>query len=260
MDNKTDMMKVFESQEFGTVRLAWEADRILFSATDSARALGYANPYAAVKRHCRAPLTKREVVTQSMNQYGAVKDQTVEMSFITEGDLYRLIVHSKLPSAERFERWVFDEVLPSIRKHGAYMTDSVLEQVMENPDTIYSLAEQLLEDKVRCEELTRQLKDARPKAEYFDSFIRADGCICIRYCGKEFGIPQNTFVKLMLEHKYLYRDQKNRLMPFADKQARGFFIVRDFYTPNGVLGQQTLVTCKGKEHIRRQLKKWGIIA
>lgn len=260
MDSNTDMMKVFESQEFGTVRLAWEADRILFSATDSARALGYANPYAAVKRHCRAPLTKREVVTQSVNQFGAVSEQAVEMSFISEGDLYRLIVHSKLPSAERFERWVFDEVLPSIRKHGAYMTDSVLEQVIENPDTIYSLAEQLLEDKVRCEELTRQLKDARPKAEYFDSFIRADGCICIRYCGKEFGIPQNTFVKLMLEHKYLYRDQKNRLMPFADKQARGFFIVRDFYTPNGVLGQQTLVTCKGKEHIRRQLKKWGIIA
>ena len=253
MDSNTNMLKVFENQEFGNVRIINEADRYLFCASDVARALGYAKPANAVATHCRYTLKRGIPHPQARNK-------EIEMVFISEGDVYRLIVHSKLPSAERFERWVFDEVLPTIRKYGAYMTDSVLEQVMENPDTIYSLAAQLLEDKAKCEELSRQLKDAQPKAEYFDSFIRADGCICIRYCGKEFGIPQNTFVKLMLEHKYLYRDQKNRLMPFADKQARGFFIVRDFYTPNGVLGQQTLVTCKGKGHIRRQLKKWGIIA
>ena len=253
MDSNTNMLKVFENQEFGNVRIINEADRYLFCASDVARALGYAKPANAVATHCRYTLKRGIPHPQARNK-------EIEMVFISEGDVYRLIVHSKLPSAERFERWVFDEVLPTIRKYGAYMTDSVLEQVMENPDTIYSLAAQLLEDKAKCEELSRQLKDAQPKAEYFDSFIRADGCICIRYCGKEFGIPQNKFVKLMLEHKYLYRDQKNRLMPFADKQARGFFIVRDFYTPNGVLGQQTLVTCKGKEHIRRQLKKWGIIA
>ena len=253
MDSNTNMLKVFENQEFGNVRIINEADRYLFCASDVARALGYAKPANAVATHCRYTLKRGIPHPQARNK-------EIEMVFISEGDVYRLIVHSKLPSAERFERWVFDEVLPTIRKHGAYMTDSVLEQVMENPDTIYSLAAQLLEDKAKCEELSRQLKDAQPKAEYFDSFIRADGCICIRYCGKEFGIPQNTFVKLMLEHKYLYRDQKNRLMPFADKQARGFFIVRDFYTQSGVLGQQTLVTCKGKEHIRRQLKKWGIIA
>ncbi len=80
MDSNVNLMKVFENQEFGTVRLTWEADRILFSATDSARALGYANPYAAVKRHCRAPLTKREVVTQSVNQFGAVSEQVVTNS------------------------------------------------------------------------------------------------------------------------------------------------------------------------------------
>ena len=253
MDSNTNMLKVFENQEFGNVRIINEADRYLFCASDVARALGYAKPANAVATHCRYTLKRGIPHPQARNK-------EIEMVFISEGDVYRLIVHSKLPSAERFERWVFDEVLPTIRKHGAYMTDSVLEQVMEKPDTIYSLAAQLLEDKAKCEELSRQLKEAQPKAEYFDSFIRADGCICIRYCGKEFGIPQNTFVKLMLEHKYLYRDQKNRLMPFADKQARGFFIVRDFYTQSGVLGQQTLVTCKGKEHIRRQLKKWGIIA
>ena len=79
------------------------------------------------------PLTKREGAVQKVNQYGDAGEQVVEISFITEGDVYRLIVHSKLPSAERFEHWVFDEVLPSIRKHGVYMSDSILNQVIQHP-------------------------------------------------------------------------------------------------------------------------------
>ena len=114
------MMEVFENQEFGSIRLLQEAGKTFFCASDVAKALGYVNPYAAVKRHCRGPLTKREGVVQKVNQYGDAGEQVVEISFITEGDVYRLIVHSKLPSAERFEHWVFDEVLPSIRKHGVY--------------------------------------------------------------------------------------------------------------------------------------------
>ena len=114
------MMEVFENQEFGSIRVLQEAGKTFFCASDVAKALGYVNPYAAVKRHCRGPLTKREGVVQKVNQYGDAGEQVVEISFITEGDVYRLIVHSKLPSAERFEHWVFDEVLPSIRKHGVY--------------------------------------------------------------------------------------------------------------------------------------------
>ena len=112
------MMEVFENQEFGSIRVLQEAGKTFFCASDVAKALGYVNPYATVKRHCRGPLTKREGVVQKVNQYGDAGEQIVEIAFITEGDVYRLIVHSKLPSAERFEHWVFDEVLPSIRKPG----------------------------------------------------------------------------------------------------------------------------------------------
>ena len=92
-------MEVFENQEFGSIRVLQEAGKTFFCASDVA---------------------KREGVVQKVNQYGSAGEQVVEISFITEGDVYRLIVHSKLPSAERFEHWVFDEVLPSIRKHGVY--------------------------------------------------------------------------------------------------------------------------------------------
>ena len=88
------MMEVFENQEFGSIRLLQEAGKTFFCASDVAKALGYVNPYAAVKRHCRGPLTKREGVVQKVNQYGDAGEQVVEISFITEGDVYRLIVHT----------------------------------------------------------------------------------------------------------------------------------------------------------------------
>ena len=106
------MMEVFENQEFGSIRVLQEAGKTFFCASDVAKALGYVNPYAAVKRHCRGFLTKREGVVQKVNQYGDAGEQVVEIAFITEGDVYRLIVHSKLPSTERFEHWVFDESSP----------------------------------------------------------------------------------------------------------------------------------------------------
>lgn len=94
---------------------------------------------------------KREGVVQKVNQYGDAGEQVVEISFITEDDVYRLIVHRKLPSAERFEHWVFDEVLPSIRKHGVYMSDSILDQVIQHPEVIYTLAKKLEAEREQLE-------------------------------------------------------------------------------------------------------------
>ena len=156
------MMEVFENQEFGSIRLLQEAGKTFFCASDVAKALGYVNPYAAVKRHCRGPLTKREGVVQKVNQYGNAGKQVVEIAFIMEGDVYRLIVHSKLPSAERFEHWVFDEVLPSIRKHGVYMSDSILDQVIQHPEVIYTLAQELVAEREQLEDM----RGEQPKLRY----------------------------------------------------------------------------------------------
>ena len=170
------MTEVFENQEFGSIRLFQEAGKTFFCASDVAKALGYVNPYAAVRRHCRGPLTKREGVVQKVNQYGDAGEQVVEIAFITEGDVYRLIVHSKLPSAERFEHWVFDEVLPSIRKHGVYMSDSILDQVIQHPEVIYTLAQELVAEREQLEGIRKQLDAAQPKADYvtegtFDAYL-----------------------------------------------------------------------------------------
>lgn len=132
-----NQMEVFNNPEFGSVRIIEENGSYLFSGLDVANALGYSNSRASVSRHCRY-VTKRDV------PHPQSPGQTIRMTFIPEGDVYRLIVHSKLPSAERFEKWVFDEVMPAIRKHGAYMTKEKLWQAATSPEALMKLCSELL--------------------------------------------------------------------------------------------------------------------
>lgn len=109
-------LQTFTNAAFGKIRILYEDGKPLFCGADACKALGYSNQWDALKRHCRY-LVKREVPNpQSVSK-------KVSMNFLPEGDLYRLITHSKMPSAEKFERWVFDEVLPAIRKSGMYGAD-----------------------------------------------------------------------------------------------------------------------------------------
>ncbi len=247
-DSMGAVLKVFENQEFGQVRVLMEEDEPWFVAADVCNALELAA--TATRR-----LDDDEKGLRLMQTPGGIQNVAV----VNEPGLYTLVLGSRKLEAKRFKRWITHEIVPSIRKNGAYMTDSVLERVMERPETIFELARRLLAEQEAHEAVRRQLDVAKPKADYFDAFVSAEDCTCIRYSGKEFDIPQNTFVRIMLEHKYLYRDQNGWLMPFSDKQDRGYFVVRDCYAKNGKLVQQTLLTCKGKAHIRNQLKKWGVV-
>ena len=111
----------------------------------------------------------------------------------------------------------------------------------------------------QLEGIRKQLDAAQPKADYFDTFVNSEDCTCIRNFCKEIGIPEKTAVALLLDHRYLYRSPSGWLMPIADKSARGYFIVRDCYGRSGKLVQQTRVTCKGKNHLFKLFKKWGVI-
>ena len=114
-------MQVFQNSEFGELGVLEIEGKPWFPATACARKLGYANPQKAMRDHCKGV---NEMVTPT-------NGGTQTMRFIPEGDLYRLITHSKLPGAERFEKWVFDEVLPSIRKTGGYGSQAALGHLVE---------------------------------------------------------------------------------------------------------------------------------
>lgn len=138
-------MQVFQSSDFGELGVLEIEGKPYFPATACAKMLGYGNARDAIKRHCKEEgVVKRDGVSQTTNQHGVTTCQTVEMKFINEGNLYRLIVHSKLPTAERFEKWVFDEVLPAIRKTGGYGRVDVTAIIMQTATAV-------------CAEMVKQL-------------------------------------------------------------------------------------------------------
>lgn len=115
-ENNKTMVTVFESKDFGKVRTVDIDNKIYFCGSDVAKALGYARPNDSISAHCRYTVKHSIPHPQS-------KNKEIEMLFISEGDVYRLIAHSKLPSAERFESWIFDEVLPTIHRTGSYIME-----------------------------------------------------------------------------------------------------------------------------------------
>ena len=111
-------LQIFQNPQFGEIRTITEDGVTLFCGSDVAKALGYKRPNDAIAAHCRGTVKRRIGVQTGTKADGTPAVQQVEMNFIPEGDIYRLAARSELPGADAFERWIFDEVLPSIRKHG----------------------------------------------------------------------------------------------------------------------------------------------
>lgn len=234
-------ISTFNNSEFGEIRTIQNDSGILFCGSDVARALGYARPADAISAHCKG------VCVLPTPSAGGVQNT----KFITEGDVYRLIAHSKLPGAERFERWVFDEVLPSIRKHGAYMTEDILEQALASPDFLIELANRLKSEKAKNAQLTVSNQIMQPKADYFDMLVDRNLLTGIRDTAKELGVRQNDFVRFLLDKGYLFRTKKGKLRPYATYVDSGLFEMKEFVNDKtGYTDTQTMITPKGKETFR----------
>ena len=236
-----EQMEIFKNPEFGSIRTLEHDGKVLFCGTDIAAALGYTNPRKAVRDHTRGG-TKCSIPTTSGNQ---------AMTFISEGDVYRLIVHSKLPSAERFERWVFDEVLPTIRKHGAYITPEKLWEVATSPEALMKLCSDLLAERQENAALRNLNAVLQEKALYFDKFVQNGYCTNLRITAKELNVPERRFVRFLLEQGYVYRSPSGNVLPYNKPENDGLFCVKDYYN-NGFLGSYTLVTAAGKHHFAEQ--------
>lgn len=243
-------LMIFNNPEFGEVRTIEENGKVLFCGSDVAKALGYAKPQNAIDRHCKGALKRGIPHPQSPGK-------TIEMLFIPEGDIYRLAAKSELPGAERFESWIFDEVLPTIRKHGTYMTPETLEQAILNPDTIIKIATALKEeqDKRKALEaansaLTVQNTIMQPKAEYFDELVDRNLLTSFRETAKQLEIKEKDFIRFLIDKKYIYRDKKGKLMPYAEKNNGLFEVKECFNEKTSWSGTQTLITPKGRETFR----------
>ena len=232
-------LMIFENPEFGAVRSILIDGDPWFVAADVCKALEIEKTNRALSR-----LDDDEKGAHSVSTPGGRQ----RMSIISESGLYSLILGSRKPEARAFKRWITHEVIPSIRKHGAYMTDSLLDALEAHPEAVPEYLNRLRSENARNRELNRRLRLALPKAEYYDAFVDPVDCTNIRTTAKELGVPEKQFTRYLEEKKYLFRDKNRKLFPRAVKKSAGLFLVRDFYTERGKLGHYTLITPAGKRH------------
>lgn len=234
-------LQTFTNPDFGEVRTLEENGEVLFCASDVAKALGYAKPENAISRHCRATLKRGTPISGKMQ----------DINFIPEGDVYRLIARSKLPRAEQFERWVFDEVLPSIRKNGGYIAGQESMTAEELMAKALLVAKKTIEEK-EAELSRKQVENAimAPKADYFDELVERNTLTNFRETAKQLGVKQKAFISFLMERKFIYRDKRGKLLPYADKNDGLFEVKECFNNATQWAGTQTLVTPKGRETFR----------
>ena len=259
MDNH---LMIFESTDFGRVRSVLKDGAPWFVAVDVCKALGLNQVTRAMSRLDSDEGGLLEV------PHPQNADKTIEINAVSEAGLYHLILCSKKPEAKAFKRWITHEVIPSIRKHGAYMTDALLSRMDEHPELISEYIGKLRAENAKANAAREALKKAEaenarlaPKASYYDSFVGVESLTCLRYTAKELGVPQKKFIGYLLEKGYVFRDRhrSDRVFVKAGKRNDPLFVTRDFYLPNGTKSEYTLVTPAGKAHflkIAEKIRVW----
>ena len=178
--------------------------------------------------------------------------------FIPENIFYRLAMKAKNEAAEQFQAKIADEVIPSIRKHGAYMTPETLEAAILNPDTMIRICNALKQEQDKNKllqaansVLTVDNAIMKPKADYFDDLVDRNLLTNFRETAKQLGVREKDFIRLLLEGKYIYRDKRKKLMPYAHYVESGLFEIKECTNDKTQwAGTQTLITPKGRETFR----------
>ena len=242
-------LEIFKNEDFGEIRTLLINDKPYFCASDIAKVLGYSNTRDAISRHCKG-VVKSDIPTNSGIQ---------TVSFIPEGDIYRLIVKSKLPSAERFETWVMDEVLPTIRKHGAYMTNDVIERTLTDPDYLIQLATALKEERQARLVAEQKIEEQKPLVDFANQVSDTTSLIDMNQMAKllkdeNIPIGRNRLFEILRKKEIL----RNNNEPYQKYIESGYFKVKEntYDTPYGTKTYiKTYVTGKGQIWITEKLRK-----
>lgn len=216
----------------------------LFCGKDVASILGYTNPNKAMKDHCKGVTNRYPLETPGGTQ---------QARFIAEPDLYRLITHSKLPEAEKFERWVFEEVLPSIRKHGMYATPATIDDMLANPDIMINALMRLKEERAARAKAEAEVEAQRPVAALGRAIETAEGDLTPSAFGKILShtIPAmgpNKFCRWLLDNNFAFRNGQGKIIPMQDAVNRGILILTERIDKAGKVRPQLLVTPAGQSY------------
>ncbi|OUB78225.1 DNA-binding protein [Bacillus thuringiensis serovar zhaodongensis] len=254
-------MQIFAHNMFGNLEVFIKDGKEYFPATDVAKVLGYTNPHKAIRDHC-----KQEGVNETLVPTNSGKQMK---KFINEPNLYRLIAKSKLPQAEQFEKWVFEEVLPSIRKHGAYMTPHTINALLQNPDLLIGLASQLKHEQQARQVaeqknlmLTQQVAEHASKITYLDQILQSKDTVTVSQIAADYGLSAVRLNKILKDEKVQYK-VNNQWLLYAKHQNKGYTKSQtiDVTHSDGSksVKMNTRWTQKGRLFIHDMLTKRGII-
>ena len=244
-------LQLFTNTEFGPVRTLEENGQILFCAKDVAVNLGYGNVADAIQKHCKG-IAKRDTPTN-----GGIQS----MTFIPESDVYRLIMRSKLPAAQRFERWVVEEILPTIRNHGIYATGETLEALISDPQFGIRLLSELQTEREQRkaaeeerEHHKRVIFELEPKARYCDLVLKSKTLVPVSMIAKDYGLSAMKFNLLLHELGVQYRMAETWLLyqKYADQ---GYAHSQTHVLDNGTTIVTTCWTQKGRLFLYQLLKE-----
>ena len=243
-------IKIFENEEFGSVRTIEENGKVLFCGSDVAKALGYRRPKDAINAHCKGAV-KRRLLTNGGAQ---------EMKMISEGDVYRLISHSRLPSAEKFESWIFDDVLPTIRKTGGYVAneDMFVDNYLPFLDDAYRNLFRL--QMIAINQLNERIRHDKPLVEFANQVSNTNNLIDMNVMAKlakaeNIPVGRNRLFDRLKRMGVLMSNN----LPYQQYIDRGYFAVKEsVFEVDGMKKtyQQTLVTGKGQHYVINLLKKY----
>lgn len=239
-------LQIFNNEEFGDIRTVEVDGKPYFVGIDIARALGYSNPSKAIIQHCKG-VTKLGIPSKGGKQ---------ETNCIPEGDLYRLITHSELESAERFETWVFDEVIPSIRKNGGYIAGQETLSDEELLSKALMVAQRKIEEKNQLIAMQdSRIQEMRPKEIFADAVSASHTSILIGdlaklICQNGYQIGQKRLFEWMRENGYLIKSGSSKNMPMQRYIEQGLFEIKEsnVQNPDGSIRttRTTKVTGKGQ--------------
>ena len=236
-------IQTYTNPEFGPVRAVERDGEPWFVGKDVAQALGYAKPSDAA----------RKLVDEEDRGISKMETPsgTQEMTIINESGLYSLILSSKLPAAKKFKRWVTAEVLPALRRNGGYINGQATMSDAEIMAKALVVAQNTIAQRdKRISELTVTTQIMQPKADYFDELVDRNLLTNFRETATQLGIRERTFIAFLMDHKYIYRDKRGRLMPYAEKNSGLFEIKESTNEKTKWSGTQTLITPKGRETFR----------
>ena len=251
-----NQLQIFSNPEFGEVRTQVdEKGEPWFCAKDVCDALKHTNSRRAIAQLVdEGDVTKRYTPTSSGDQL---------MTYINESGLYSLILFSKLESAKRFKHWVTSDVLPTIRKRGAFFTNDALERAVREPDFLIKLASAIKHERQqkemyaqKCTEQGETIKQLEKQSAYVDYVLQSPGLLNINQIAQDYGISAQCLNSLLRQHLIQYKSN-NQWILYAKYKDKGYVHSTTHILDNDIVVMHTQWTQKGRLFLYEQLKSWG---